>query len=71
MIEIKINGDNATIKKRGTIKELSNDYLKLLLTIIESFSFDSHIPRGDCLEFFYQSIREIYENEETIIKEGD
>ena len=71
MIEIKINGDNAIIKKQGTMKELSNDYLKLLLAIIESFSGDCHIPRADCLEFFYRSIREIYEDAETIIKEGD
>lgn len=71
MIEIKIKGDNVTIKKQGTIKELSNDYLKLVLAIIESFSGDRHIPRAYCLEFFYRSIRKIFENEKTIIKEGD
>lgn len=66
MIEIKINGDHVTMMKRGTMKELSDNYLKLLLAIIESFSSDCHIQRGDCLEFFYRSIREIYEDDEGV-----
>lgn len=69
MIQMKIDGDSVTIMKRGTMKEISDNYLKLLLAIIESFSGDCHAPRGDCLEFFYQSIREIYEDEENIIQE--
>ena len=66
MIELKINGNNATICKRGKHKEIFGDYLNAMLTIIESFSCDTGIQRGDCLEFLYQSIREIYDDENGV-----
>lgn len=70
MIELKVNGDNCIIAKRGKMKELSEDYIKGIICIIETFSGDTKIQRGDCLEFFYRSIRDIYENEKKYYSGG-
>lgn len=70
MIELKINGNSATIMKRGKLKEISTDYLNAMLVIVENLSLDTKLQRGDCLEFLYQSIREIYDDENGVeIKE--
>lgn len=70
MIELKINGNSATIMKKGKLKEISTDYLNAMLVIVENLSLDTKLQRGDCLEFLYQSIREIYDDENGVeIKE--
>lgn len=69
MIEIKVNGDICRVTKHGKIKDLTLDYLKGVMCIIEALSGDIGVSREDVLTLFYNEILEIYRNEETQIKE--
>lgn len=69
MLEIKVNGDSVRVAKRGKMADLSLDYLKAIMSIIESFAMDINVPQTDVLTMFYHEILEIYNDNDAIIKE--
>ena len=69
MIEIKVNGDICQLIKNGKIRELKEDYLKVVMCAVEGFSGDIGVSREDSLTFLYNIILEIYKDDETEIKE--
>lgn len=67
MIDVHINGDNCSVARRGKHKELYTDYLKAIMAIVETHAGDIGANREDILTFFYNTIIEIYKDDETVI----
>lgn len=68
MIEIKVNGDFCRVTQHGKIKDLSVEYLKIIMAAVEAFAGDIGAKREDILTLFYNEILEIYNDSETLIK---
>ena len=69
MIEIKVNGELCSVSKRGKKGEIAEDYLKAMLCIVEAFAGDIGAPRQDVLTLLYGQMIDIYNDDESTIKE--
>lgn len=68
MIIVKVDGDSCRIHRYGKVNEISQEYLKVIITLIESLSVDADVNRKDVLTYLYDTLSNIYDDNETIIK---
>lgn len=68
MVTIKVDGDSCLITRRGTVRDISDEYLKVILSVIESLAIDTDVSRKDLLTYLYDRISDIYNDDETTVK---
>lgn len=62
MVVIIVDGDHCSIQRRGKVSEVSQDYLKVIMSLIESLSKDADVSRQDILTYLYDMLTDIYDD---------